>query len=389
MTSFEYACSTRIDFGVGAVNRLPENLTSAGFGRRIMLVTDPGLVTAGIAARVTDLLEANGFSVTLFDLVKPNPRDSDCLEGAAKFRSRWCDALVAVGGGSAMDTAKTIALLARHGGTPQQYADGELSYGEVAPVACVPTTAGTGSEVTRSAVITEEKTHRKMTLKHEWLRPQLAVLDPVLTRTVPKTITAATGVDALVHAIEGYTCKRTQPISQAFGAQAMSLIYRALPTAYENPDDIEARSDMLLGSLLAGLCFGSADVASVHCLAEALGGLYDTPHGLANAVFLLPVLKYNASENVALHAQVARHMGVASDSDSPDEAVSQMLLALSEWLQKLDIPPLSELPNVSRSDEARIIELAMANSSTQSNVREMSVESYRAILEEAFAGSHP
>lgn len=384
MTSFQYMCTTQIDFGVGAVERLPEKLQAAGFGRRLLVVTDPGLIEAGIVEKVVQPLHRHGYTVTLFDQVQPNPRDVDCLTGAQLLQSRWCDAVVAVGGGSAMDTAKTVALLARHGGTPQAYADGKRPYGELAPIACVPTTAGTGSEVTRSAVITEHSTHRKMTLKHEWLRPTLAILDPALTTTVPRQITAATGVDALVHAIEGYTCRRTQPISQAFGARAMGLIVRALPKAYRDPLDIEARSDMLLGSLLAGLCFGSADVAAVHCLAEALGGLYDTPHGLANAVFLLPVLKYNAQEHVAVHADVARLTGMASDGDDPATAVKKLLTGLEAWLQELEIPALSSLPHVSRGDSEKIVELALANNSTESNVRAVDANAYRTILEETF-----
>lgn len=384
MTTFSYAISTHIEFGAGTIEQLPSTLLEQGFGRRLMLVTDPGLVEAGIATRVLDILQREGFSVTQFDQVKPNPRDNDCIAGAELFVGRWCDGVIGVGGGSAMDTAKTIALLARSGGTPQQYADGARQYGDVAPIACVPTTAGTGSEVTRSAVITEAETHRKMTLKHAFLRPSFALLDPSLTLSVPRGVTAATGVDALVHAMEGYTCNRTQPISQAFGAQAMGLIYRALPKVHAHPEDIEARSDMLLGSLLAGLCFGSADVASVHCLAEALGGLYDTPHGVANAVFLLPVLRHNAKADVPLHAQVARHLGIAANEVDDAAAVDRLLDELSDWLQRLDIPPLSKLVGVNRMDDARIVELAMANSSTSSNVRKMTPESYLAILHEAY-----
>ncbi|WP_206922171.1 iron-containing alcohol dehydrogenase [Alicyclobacillus suci] len=385
MTSFQYMCGTQIDFGVGAIERLPEQLQAAGFGRKLMVVTDPGLMEAGIAKQVIHHLNLHGYAITLFHQVQPNPRDTDCLAGAEQFQSRWCDGVLAVGGGSAMDTAKTIALIARHGGTPSAYADGERAYGETAPIACVPTTAGTGSEVTRSAVITEDATHRKVTLKHEWLRPNLAILDPALTTTVPPHVTAATGVDALVHAIEGYTCKKTQPISQAFGARAMGLIVRALPTAYRNPADIDARRDMLLGSLLAGLCFGSADVAAVHCLAEALGGLYDTPHGLANAVFLLPVLRYNAQAHIDLHAEVARLTGFATDDDTPTQAIDKLLSGMQAWLHELDIPPLSSLPRVSRDDSDKMVELAVANNSTPSNVREIDAAGYRAILDETFA----
>ncbi|GMA57958.1 alcohol dehydrogenase [Alicyclobacillus sacchari] len=384
MTSFSYAIATDIQFGEGASRQLAHHLLRLGFGRRLLLVTDAGLMEAGIPQSVAASLQESGFMPQLFTQVQPNPRDEDCLIGADAFLRFRADAVIAIGGGSAMDTAKAIALLGRQGGTPAEYADGHRTYGATAPIACLPTTAGTGSEVTRSAVITETKSHRKITLKHERLRPALAVLDPLLTRSLPPAITAATGVDALVHALEGYTCTVTQPVSQAFGAAAMPLIYRALPKAYRQPDDLAARSDMLLGSLLAGLCFGSSDVAAVHCLAEALGSLYDTPHGLANAVFLLPVLRYNASACGSQYANVARHMGVADAKLSDGDAVAALLDALGAWLHDLSIPTLSRLPEVRREDDERLVALALANGSTASNPRPLAADDYRAILEEAY-----
>ena len=193
-----------------------------------------GVVRAGLVAPIKTALEASGYRTLLFDSIEQNPRDTDCLAGAKIFRDFAANAVVAIGGGSAMDTGKTIALCGPNGGTPTDYADGLRSYTNIAPIICIPTTAGTGSEVTRSAVITERSTHRKMTLKHASLRPILAVLDPSLTISVPSTVTAATGVDALVHAIEGYTCKVTNPISQALGAKAMQTIVSALPTAFRD-----------------------------------------------------------------------------------------------------------------------------------------------------------
>lgn len=384
MTSFSYVSPTKICFGRGVLQQLPNELTSLGFGRRLLLVTDNGIVRAGIADDAINILQSSGYTVTMFSDVQANPRDIDCIDGTKRFLARWCDAVVALGGGSAMDTAKTISLLARHGGTPSDYVDNGRFYGETAPLACIPTTAGTGSEVTRGAVITESQTHRKMTLKHDWMRPKLALLDPELTMTVPQSVTAATGVDALVHAMEGYTCTLSQPIAKAFGAQAMPLIIDALPKAYPNPSDIEARSDMLLGSLLAGLCFGSSDVASVHCLAEALGGLYDTPHGLANAVFLRPVLEFNIIGHEPLHAELARKMGFASRMDSTDAACEKLLAGVAGWLDQLHIPSLSELPHVQQTDARRIVELAFANKSTPSNVRIIDTEGYASIVERAF-----
>lgn len=384
MNAYSYYCSTRIEMGTGKALQLPELLGSLQAGSSILLVSDPGVIRAGLVEPIQTSLEKAGYAVSLFSSLSQNPRDTECLAGASQFRKTGAHMVVAIGGGSAMDTGKTIALCGPNGGTPADYADGRLPYENIAPIVCVPTTAGTGSEVTRSAVITESSTHRKMTLKHAALRPTLAVLDPALTYSVPPAVTAATGVDALVHAIEGYTCKVTNPISQALGARAMQTIVPALPVAYADGQNEAARHAMLEGSLLAGLCFGSADVAAVHCLAEALGGLYDTPHGVANAVFLPHVLRFNAAENKEMHARLARYMGFAQDADADELAVEKLIEGIENFTSSLGIPKLKDLPGVREEDFPRIVELSMKNGSTPSNVRTIAADDYRRILEDAY-----
>lgn len=384
MQAYSYFCSTRIEMGMGKAKELPALLQGLEAGSSVLLVSDPGVIRAGVVAPIHAALEKAGFRVSLFDRLSQNPRDTECMDGAAQFRDVSADMVVAIGGGSAMDTGKAIALCGPNGGMPADYADGRLSYTNIAPIICVPTTAGTGSEVTRSSVITESSTHRKMTLKHASLRPTLAVLDPLLTCSVPPAVTAATGVDALVHAIEGYTCKGTNPISQALGARAMKMIVSALPVAFADGQNEAARYAMLEGSLLAGLCFGSADVAAVHCLAEALGGLYDTPHGIANSVFLPHVLRFNAGENKAMHADLARYMGFGTDADADELAVEKLIAGIADWTESLGIPKLKDLPGVKTEDFPRIVELSMRNGSTPSNVRTITAEDYTRILEEAY-----
>jgi alcohol dehydrogenase len=190
----------------------------------------------------------------------------------------------------------------------------------------------------------------------------------------------------LVHAIEGYTCKVTNPISQAFGRQAMETIVAALPIVYQDGHNVPARAAMLEGSLFAGLCFGSADVAAVHCLAEALGGLYDTPHGVANAVFLPYVLRFNAAEETGLHATIARYMRFANESDSDAVAVEKLIDGIESFTRNLGIPKLRDLPGVREQDFPRIVELAVQNGSTPSNVRSITADDYMRILEEAYVG---
>jgi alcohol dehydrogenase len=370
--------------GMGISGQLPNLLKSLQIGSSILLVSDPGVVKAGLATPIQTALEASGYRVVLFDTLSQNPRDTECFAGAKLFTEQGMDAVVALGGGSAMDTGKAIALLGPNGGTLIEYSEGRRAYTNIAPIICIPTTAGTGSEVTRSAVITESSTHRKLTLKHASLRPLLAILDPKLTFTVPKSVTAATGVDALVHAIEGYTCKVTNPISQALGARAMQTIVSALPTAFRDPENEQARYNMLEGSLLAGLCFGSSDVAAVHCLAEALGGLYDTPHGVANAVFLPYVLQFNTQEEKPIHATLARIMNFATESDKDEIAINKMITGIREFTTKLEIPKLKDLSGVRKEDFSRIVELAVQNNSTSSNIRSIGAEDYLHILQETY-----
>ncbi|QRY37759.1 iron-containing alcohol dehydrogenase [Bacillus sp. PDNC022] len=385
MRNFEYHCQTNIMMGTDQskeIGSIVEDLLLPG--AKVMIVTDSGVRNAGLIQPIEAYLQEAGYSVFVFDQVSPNPRDNECLAGAELFRKEQASAVIAIGGGSPMDTAKAIALLGPNGGIPEDYISGKKAYANLSPLICIPTTAGTGSEVTRSSVITLAASHKKITLKHALLRPTISILDPALTLTVPKSITAATGVDALVHAIEGYSCKVTNPISKAMGASAMETIVKYLPAAYEDGSDLEARYKMQEGSLLAGLCFGSADVAAVHCLAEALGSLYDTPHGIANAVFLPYVMQFNAAENKVLHAELAKIMSFADKTDSDDVAIQKLIDGMYTFTKNLGIPALKDLSYVKEEDFEKMAELAEQNGSTSSNVRTVTKADYLDILKAAF-----
>ncbi len=385
MRNFEYHCQTNIMMGTGQskeIGSIVEDFVLPD--AKVMIVTDSGVRNAGLVQPIEAYLQEAGYSVFVFDQVSPNPRDNECLAGAELFRKEQASAVIAIGGGSPMDTAKAIALLGPNGGIPEDYISGKKAYANLSPLICIPTTAGTGSEVTRSSVITLAASHKKITLKHALLRPTIAILDPALTLTVPKSITAATGVDALVHAIEGYSCKVTNPISKAMGASAMETIVKYLPAAYKDGSDLDARYKMQEGSLLAGLCFGSADVAAVHCLAEALGSLYDTPHGIANAVFLPYVMQFNAAENKVLHAELAKIMSFANKTDSDDVAIQKLIDGMYTFTKKLGIPALKDLSYVKEEDFEKMAELAEQNGSTSSNVRTVTKADYLDILKAAF-----
>lgn len=383
--NYEYYCNTQIIMGPGKSKELSSIISSyADEDATVMIVGDPGVKGAGLISPIENALKEKGYRVVCFEEVSPNPRDTECLKGAEIYKKENASVIIGVGGGSPMDTAKAIALLGPNGGVPEDYIQGTRSYENVAPVICIPTTAGTGSEVTRSSVITLEESHTKITLKDASLRPTVAVLDPELTLSVPKSVTAATGVDALVHSIEGYTCKVTNPISQALGKSAMSTIVEYLPKVYEEGSDLTSRYKMQEGSLLAGLCFGSADVASVHCLAEALGSLYDTPHGVANAIFLPYVVKFNSVENKPLHAELSKIMGFTHHDDPDEFAIENLVEGLYAFTNQLEIPSLKALGYVKEEDFERMAELAEKNNSTPSNVRNITKSDYLAILKDAY-----
>lgn len=383
--NYEYYCNTKIIMGPGKSKNLPEIVSQyASEKSTVMIVGDPGIKAAGLIDPIESNLKEAGYEVILFEDVSPNPRDTECLRGAELYKKANASIIIGIGGGSPMDTAKAIALLGPNQENLDDYITGGKPYENVAPLICVPTTSGTGSEVTRSSVITLESSHTKITLKDASLRPTIALLDPELTLSVPNSITAATGVDALVHAIEGYTCKVTNPISQALGQSAMSKIVEHLPEAFRNGSNIEARYEMHEGSLLAGLCFGSADVASVHCLGEALGSLYDTPHGVANAIFLPHVVKFNSVENQPLHAKLAKTMNFASENDSEEVAIEKLIDGLYNFTAQLDIPSLKDLGYVKEEDFDKMAELAVQNNSTSSNIRSINKSDYLMILKEAY-----
>ena len=203
------------------------------------------------------------------------------------------DFIVGLGGGSSMDTAKAIAVIITHGGKPSDYFGADTLTKPIAPLVCVPTTSGTGSEVTPFAVITDSKTRVKMNILDSGVVPTSSFVDPELTVSMPAGLTASTGMDALTHAVEAYTCKLANPLTDALAMKAVRIIAGSLRRAVADGSDADARNEMALGSLIAGYAFGNADVGGVHCMAEAIGGFYDTPHGVANSVFLPLVTEFN------------------------------------------------------------------------------------------------
>jgi len=380
---FQFACPTRIIFGCGRISELGREVADLA-AQRVLLVTDEGLVQTGIADRVRSILCGAGLEVEMFAAVTANPRDADCRAAADAALAAEAQAIVGLGGGSALDTAKAASALVTNGGMVKTWEDPRRLEQRPLPTVCVPTTAGTGAEVTFVAVITDEANHYKMTLLDTKIAPRVALIDPELTYSLPPQLTAATGIDALAHAIECYTCRVAQPISDALAISAVRLIASALPTATADGTNAEARTAMALGSVMAGMAFGNADVGAVHCMAESVGGLFDTPHGLAVAAFLPVVTEYNSIADPAKHADIARALGVEATGLTDLEAAQRGVEALGDLVRSLGLPRLRDLISVEPGDLVRLAHMADQHVCSPDNTRAANADDYLQLFQRAY-----
>ena len=378
LDSFEFILPTGINFGPGAVNRLAGELDDIGAGR-VLIVTDRGIVGAGLLDRVIRFIEGR-YEYAVYDGVEANPKDRNAEEAAALARDTDADCVVALGGGSTMDAAKAVCVLALQGGRVVDYKGKGKIKDRCLPLVTIPTTSGTGSEVTFSSVITDTRENYKFTIKSPAIAARVALVDPELTVTVPPGVTASTGIDALTHAIEGYSVNVTEPIAEALGLYAAELIAANIKEAVHNGKNIEARSGMMLGSLLAGLCFSHSDVGSVHCMAEALGGMYDAPHGLCNAILLPYVMEYNLPEAEYKYARIARAMGVEHKDDR--QAAALGIERIRKLSAEIGLPGFDSL-NVKEEDLEALSEMSAQNISTESNPRKIDEKGYLGLFKKA------
>jgi len=405
--SFSFILPTRIEYGIGSHRKIPDFLKEVGV-RRILIITDPGVAKLSWFTQLKALLTHQDYEVEVFSGVEPNPKDRNVEEAAEAARMVKADCLLAVGGGSPIDCAKVVSILAVSGGKPRDYEDPSRIGHQPLPLIVVPTTAGTGSEVTFGAVITDTKDRFKFTVKSPLLAPKIAVLDPELTLSMPPPLTASTGMDALTHAIEAYTSSASEPLADACALYAAELLASHLPRVVQQGTDVEARSAVLLGSLLAGIAFSHSDVGAVHCIAEALGGMYDLPHGVCNAVCLPYVMEYCLESNILRYARLGQAMGVQSipptsvsiptgSTKTPDtrevsetkESIRRKAQAtvqlVNDLAQQVGLPDFRSFA-VPESDFPLIAEKAAANGSNKDNIPILTKEDYLRILKRLQAG---
>ncbi len=334
---FTFRAAPEITFGLGSVQQLGQKLKNYGV-QKILLVVDQGFAQKGPLAKVTESLEKEGIKFAVFDRVEPEPRVETADECGSLAKKEKFDFIIGVGGGSAMDTAKAAAILATNEGLAKDYQGLNKVPRPGLPKGMVPTTAGTGSEVTFTAVFINEAEKKKAGINSPYLFPEIAILDPELTLSLPPAVTAYTGMDALAHAIESFTSLQANFLSEMFSLEAVRKIMKNLRLAVENGQDLNARSEMLMGSLLAGIGLANAGVTAVHSLSYPLGGSFRVPHGVGNGLLLPAVMEYNASSCPERFARLAEAMHIEIKSLSVAEAALRSVEAVKKLAQDIEVP---------------------------------------------------
>jgi alcohol dehydrogenase class IV len=356
-----------------------------------LIITDKGLVKAGVAQQVVAALEKSGVRPAgFFDSVVQDARIENINEATRLYNDSHADSLIAIGGGSVLDTAKAVNILLGKGLSDfKPLADQAALWEDAAPLAphiAIPTTAGTGCEVTNVLVVLDDSSQSKLSVTHPYCNADLAILDPELTVMLPAKITAFTGMDALTHAIEGVTSTAAQPISDALGLHAIRIISQALPVAVQEPDNIEAIGQMLIAATLAGMCFCNAMTGATHALAHALGALYSIPHGLANAIMLPFVMEFNATETPEKYSMISQALGVSS-GEEPDQVRAMACVNAIKKL-KMDISLTDTLKDFNLPTDPEqlsgLVELAAGDSQISYNPRALEDTDILSLIIKAF-----
>ncbi len=366
--------------GKGAIEAIADEAKSRGF-RKALICSDPDLIKFGVTQKVLDVLDKNGLVYGVFSDIKANPTIENVQAGVAAFKAENADYIIAIGGGSSMDTAKGVAIIINN----PEFADVRSLEGvadtknKCVPIIAVPTTAGTAAEVTINYVITDAQNNRKMVCVDPHDIPVVAVVDPDMMSTMPKGLTAATGMDALTHAIEGYITAGAWELSDMFHIKAIEIIARSLRGAVENT--AEGRADMALGQYVAGMGFSNVGLGIVHSMAHPLGALYDTPHGVANAIILPTVMEYNAPATGEKYRDIARAMGVVgTDAMTIEEARKAAVDAVRKLSADVGIP--ADLKEIVKSEDLDFLaQSAYDDACRPGNPRETSVAEIKALYE--------
>lgn len=345
-------------------------------GNKAFIVTGKHVAVSDMMKQLTALLDENGLDCVIFDGITGEPTDTMIEKGVEMLKSSGCDFIIGIGGGSPLDSAKAIAAMAINEGSIADYNGKEIT-GEILPLAAIPTTAGTGSEATKFTVITDSEKGIKMLLKGDVLVPKLAIVDSSFTVGAPKSVTSATGLDALTHAVEAYTSRKAFSMTDTLAVSAVKRIMKYLPIAYKEPDNSLAREQMSIAALEAGICINNSSVTIVHGMSRPIGALFHVPHGMSNAMLLKECLSFAVSGAYEKFANLGRETGVASDSDSDETAAEKFIDSLQNICDVCEIPTLEQY-GIDRDEYyskiSKMATDAVASGSPANTVKEVTVD---------------
>ena len=345
-------------------------------GNKAFIVTGRHVAVSDMMKQLTALLNENGIGCVIFDGITGEPTDTMIENGVEMLKSSGCDFIIGIGGGSPLDSAKAIAAMAVNEGSIADYNGKEIT-GEILPLSAIPTTAGTGSEATKFTVITDSEKGIKMLLKGDVLVPKLAIVDSSFTVGTPKSVTSATGLDALTHAVEAYTSRKAFSMTDTLAVSAVKRIMKYLPIAYKEPDNSLAREQMSIAALEAGICINNSSVTIVHGMSRPIGALFHVPHGMSNAMLLKECLSFAVSGAYEKFANLGRETGVASDSDSDETAAEKFIDSLQSICDVCEIPTLEQY-GIDRDEYyskiSKMATDAVASGSPANTVKEVTVD---------------
>lgn len=370
-------------FGAGCLSALGDEILKRSL-KKALIVTDAQLAAAGAAKKVADILDQRGLAWALFTGVQPNPTLQNVTDGVQAYRENGCDFLIALGGGSANDCTKAVGILLTNGGDLHDYQGPDKSKNPSPPIMAINTTAGTASEISRAYLITDENTQVKMIMKDRNCMAKIAVNDPELMRDLPADLTAATGMDALTHAVESYVSTKAFPLTRRLAREAADCIFTYLPLAVEQPHNMEAREQMTYGQYLAGMSFGNGGLGLIHSMAHPLGAIYHLGHGICNAVLLPYVCRFNMQAAQREYAQLARFLFPKAATLGDEEACALFLEKVNALSERIGTRvPLAKL-GVKEEDIPLLARKAMDDGNRWSNPLQPTVEQVEALYREAF-----
>lgn len=379
--AYEFSLPGRTIMGDGALEQ-SENIIKS-FGKKALIVSGKNVTKMGTVKIITDCLETWKIDYLIFNEITGEPTEVMIEAGVKAYKEGECDFCIAVGGGSPLDSGKAIVAMTKLEGEISDYM-GQTMEGKFPPLVLIPTTAGTGSEATKFTVITDSKKDIKMLLKGEALLPDLAIIDAKFSLTAPKGVTAATGMDALTHAVEAYTSRKANPLTDTFALSSIKKIFRYLPLVYKNGEDKKAREEMAIAAYEAGVCINNSSVTIVHGMSRPIGALFHVPHGISNAMLIKECLSYVLDGSYERFGEIGRAIGAADESKSDKEASEAFLDKLSELCKVCEIPTLKEY-GIDKDEFNKFVDKmaqdAMNSGSPSNTIKEVSKDDLLKIYE--------